>query len=262
MDTSEIEQWDPKVTRQVKSVAAPFIKGWFRPDVRGLDRLPATGAALIVGNHSGGMMTPDVWIFARAFYDRFGFDRPLYTLAHSGILFGPTSRLMMRLGVIHASRENAAVALDSGAVVLVFPGGDYDCYRPTLSANIIDFNGRTGYVETASNARAPIVPAVSIGAQESQLFLTRGTWLAKRVGLKRLRAEILPVSIGIPFGVSVILPPNLPLPTKVVTEVLEPIDVARFGDPPDVDEADAYIRSVMQRSLDRLAKERRFPIIG
>ena len=106
------------------------------------------------------------------------------------------------------------------------------------------------------------MPAVSIGAQESQLFLSRGTWLAKRVGLKRLRAEILPVSIGIPFGVSVILPPNLPLPTKVVTEVLEPIDVARFGDPPDVDEADAYIRSVMQRSLDRLAKERRFPIIG
>ena len=115
VDTSEIEQWDPKVTRQVKSVAAPFIKGWFRPDVRGLDRLPATGAALIVGNHSGGMMTPDVWIFARAFYDRFGFDRPLYTLAHSGILFGPTSRLMMRLGVIHASRENAAVARRFGS---------------------------------------------------------------------------------------------------------------------------------------------------
>lgn len=262
MDASDIEQWDPDVTRQVKNLAAPFIKAWYRPEVRGLDRLPATGAAVIIANHSGGMMTPDVWIFAPAFYDRFGFDRPLYTLAHSATLFGPTSRLMMRLGVIHASRENAAAALNSGALVLVFPGGDYDCYRPTFAANTIDFNGRTGYVETALEARAPIVPAVSIGAQESQLFLTRGTWLAKRVGLKRLRAEILPVSIGIPFGVSVFIPPNLPLPTKVVTEVLEPIDITRFGDRPDVDEVDAHVRRVMQRSLDQLARQRRFPIIG
>jgi hypothetical protein len=38
----------------------------------------------------------------------------------------------------------AAKALRTGAVVLTFPGGDYDAYRPTLRANVIDFNGRTG----------------------------------------------------------------------------------------------------------------------
>jgi hypothetical protein len=71
------------------------------------------------------------------------------------------------------------------------------------------------------------------------------------------------LSFGFPFGLSMIVPPNLPLPAKVVTEVLEPIDVtAVFGDDPDVDEVDAHVRSVMQTALERLAGERRLPVLG
>jgi 1-acyl-sn-glycerol-3-phosphate acyltransferase len=147
--------------------------------------------------------------------------------------------------------------------VLVFPGGIYDAYRPTLAANVVDFKGRTGYVRSAIDAGVPIVPVVSIGGQESQLFLTRGTWLAKRLGLSRLRADILPISLGFPFGLSVIMPPNVPLPTKIVTDVLEPIDiVARFGNEPDIGAVDAHVRSEMQTALDRLARNRRFPVLG
>ena len=79
----------------------------------------------------------------------------------------------------------------------------------------------------------PIVPAVSIGAQETQLFLTRGHELAKRLGLKRIRLEILPLSIGFPFGLTTFFPANMPLPAKIVYQVLEPIDiVAHFGEKP------------------------------
>jgi 1-acyl-sn-glycerol-3-phosphate acyltransferase len=167
-----------------------------------------------------------------------------------------------RLGVIEANRENAEKALSAGALVLVFPGGDYDSYRPTFE-NKIDFAGRTGYVRTAIESEVPIVPMVSIGAQESQLFLTRGNWLAKRLGLEKLRAEILPVTFGFPFGLSVFFPPNIPLPSKIVTQVLDPIDVvAEFGREPDVDAVDAHIREVMQDALDKLANSRRFPILG
>jgi 1-acyl-sn-glycerol-3-phosphate acyltransferase len=109
----------------------------------------------------------------------------------------------------------------------------------------------------------PIVPTVSIGGQETQLFLTRGNWLARKLGLTKARMDILPVSFGFPFGLSVIFPPNVPLPSKVVTEVLEPIDItAQFGKDPDVAEVDEHVRSVMQTALDRLAKQRRFPILG
>lgn len=259
----ETAKWDPEFTAQVSNVVSPIVRRYFRAEVRGLDNLPSAGGALVVSNHSGGMLTPDVLIFAPEFYRRFGYDRPLYTLAHYGVVLGPLGNLLGRLGVIEASRENAATALHSGAVVLVFPGGDYDSYRPTFTQNDIDFDGRTGYVRTALQAGVPLVPTVSIGGQETQLFLTRGNWLAKRLGLTKARLDILPVSFGVPFGFSVLIPPNLPLPAKVVTEVLEPIDIiAQFGSDPDIAEVDAHVRSVMSEALKRLARQRRLPILG
>jgi 1-acyl-sn-glycerol-3-phosphate acyltransferase len=259
----ETTEWDPGFTERLVNAAGPIARRWFRFEVRGLESFPADGGALVVANHSGGMLTPDVLIFAAAFYGKFGYDRPVYTLGHDGMFAGPMAGLLTRLGVIRANTQNAVDALRSGGVVLAFPGGIYDAYRPTLAENVVDFNGRTGYVRSAIDAGAPIVPAVSIGGQESQLFLTRGTWLAKRLGLARFRSDILPITLGFPFGFSVIMPPNLPLPTKIVTEVLEPIDiVARFGNEPQITDVDAHIRSAMQTALDRLARKRRFPVLG
>jgi 1-acyl-sn-glycerol-3-phosphate acyltransferase len=263
VDKPEMAKWDPGFTRQLTSRLGPVIKRYFRAEVRGLESIPKAGGALVVSNHSGGMFTPDVLIFAPAVYDKFGFDRPVYTLAHWGVFMANIGDWLRRAGVIEASRENAAKALRDGAVVLVFPGGDYDAYRPTFTENVIDFAGRTGYVRTAIETGVPIVPAVSIGAQETQFFLARGDSIAKRLGLQRLRAQILPISIGFPFGLSVLLPPNLPLPSKVVTQVLPPIDIAaQFGEDPDVKEVDLHVRTVMQKALDKLARERRFPVLG
>ena len=105
---------------------------------------------------------------------------------------------------------------------------------------------------------------VGIGGQESQIYLSRGTEVAKLLRLdKLLRAKILPVSIGFPFGLSAVIPVNVPLPSKIVMQVLEPIDIAaEFGEDPDIDEVDAHVRRVMQRALDKLARERRLPVIG
>ena len=225
--------------------------------------MPKTAGALVVPNHSGGKFPPDVLIFAPAFYEKFGFDRPVYTLAHYGVFIANVGDWLRRAGVIEASRENAAKALRDGAVVLVFPGGDYDSYRPTLTENVIDFAGRKGYVRTAIETGVPIVPMVSIGGQETQLFLARGDSIARRLGLTKARMEILPISFGFPFGFSAIFPPNVPLPAKIVTRVLDPIDIAaEFGDDPDVDEVDLHVRAVMQQALEELASQRRFPILG
>jgi 1-acyl-sn-glycerol-3-phosphate acyltransferase len=263
IDVSDISTWNPGLTERLINAVRPVSKGWFRWEVRGLESFPAEGGALVVSNHSGGMLTPDVLIYASAFYDQFGYDRPLYTLGHDALFVGPLADIMRRIGVIRAHRDTAMSALSSGGVVLVFPGGVYDSYRPTLAENVIDFNGRTGYVRLALDADVPIVPAVSIGGQESQLFLTRGSWLAKRLGLERLRADILPVTLGVPFGLSALVPVNIPLPTKLVYQVLQPIHVTdRFGDDADIDQVDAHIRSTMQFALDQLARERRFPLLG
>jgi 1-acyl-sn-glycerol-3-phosphate acyltransferase len=263
IEPSVVTKWDPAFTERVMGMIRPVIKGWHRADVRGLDIFPP-GGALVVANHSGGLFAMDVPVFATGFYEKFGYDRPVYTLSHDILFAGPTGDLLKRTGFIPASHENADEALRTGGVVVVFPGGDYDVYRPSLSANKIDFGGRTGYVRAALNAGVPIVPSVSIGGQENQLFLTRGEWLAKTLRLdKLLRAKILPISFGFPFGLSAVVPVNVPLPTKIVTQVLAPINiVAEFGEDPDVDEVDAHVRHVMQQALDVLGRERRLPVIG
>ena len=263
LEEGDFGGWDPGFTRQAIDAARPIGRRWFRWQVHGLDLFPADGGALVVSNHSGGIFTADTFIFATAFYDRFGYQRPVLTLGHTALFVGPLAGWLGRLGLIHADRSVAKNALRSGAVVLVFPGGIYDAYRPTAHADVVDFNGRTGYVRVAVEAQVPIVPMVSTGGQQSQLFLTRGTWLAKRLGLNRFRSDILPITFGFPFGLSAVLPVNVPLPTKIVTRVLPPIDVvAEFGENPNVDEVDAHVRAVMQTALRELHAKRRWPVLG
>ena len=264
VDQPEIAKWDPGLTERVIGILRPFLKRYFRSEVHGLDNIPP-GGVLVVSNHSGGLFAMDVPILAVDFYEKFGYDRPIYTLSHDMIFSGPTASFFVRIGFIKANPDNAARALRTGGIVVVFPGGDYDVYRPTVWENVIDFGGRTGYITSALDAGVPIVPMVSIGGQETQLYLSRGTWLAERLGplARAARTKILPVSFGFPFGLSVVIPPNLPLPAKIVTRVLEPIDiVAEFGENPDIDAVDAHVREVMQRALDRLARKRRLPILG
>ncbi|HEY9304427.1 MAG TPA: 1-acyl-sn-glycerol-3-phosphate acyltransferase [Mycobacterium sp.] len=263
IEPTEISKWDPGLTERVMGWIRPLIKGYHRAEVRGLESFPA-GGALVVSNHSGGLFPMDVPVFATGFYEKFGYDRPVYTLSHDVLFTGPIADFFVRTGFIRANHENADEALRSGGVVVVFPGGDYDVYRPTLAENLIDFDGRTGYVRAALNAGVPIVPAVAVGGQENQIYISRGMGLAKALRLDKLmRVKILPISLGVPFGLSAVFPPNLPLPTKIVMQVLEPVDIrAEFGDEPDVDAVDAHVRRVMQQALNTLAKERRLPVIG
>ena len=262
-DDADLAKWDPAFTDRARRLLAPVAKFWFRAEVRGMEFMPPAGGALLVSNHSGGATTPDVLVLAPAFYETLGYDRPLYTLGHCGLFKTPLAGWLRKIGEVLASPENAVEALRSGGVVLVFPGGDYESYRSTFAHNTIGFNDRKGYVRTAIEAGVPIVPAVSIGGQETQLFLVRGGRLANRPGLHRVRMDILPLGVGSPFGLTSTIRANFPLPSKIVTELLEPIDIAaHFGNDPDVDEVDAHVRAVMQSALDRLARERRFPVLG
>ena len=260
---SEVAKWDPVTVNRLLRSLRPLIKGYHRSEVRGLDAFPS-GGALVVSNHSGGTFAFDIPVFAIGFYDEFGYDRPMYSLSHDAMFAGPLGELLMKAGFIRANHANTEEALRSGAVVLVFPGGDYDVWRPTSARNTIDFAGRTGYVRAAINAGVPIVPMVSIGGHENQVYVTRGEWLARTLRLDKLaRVKILPVSVGVPFGLSVILPINLPLPSKIVTQVLEPIDIhSEFGPDPDVNAVDARVRALMQQALAELARERRLPVLG
>lgn len=253
---------DPSYVAAVLPALKLAMKGYFRSSVRGMENVPE-GGALLVGNHSGGLMAMDVPIIAVAFADAFGAQRPLYCLAHDLLFTGPAGPVMRKFGFVNATRDAAHEILASGAVTIVFPGGDYDCFRPTSQAATVDFDGRVGYVRTALRAGVPIVPVVSLGGQEAQVFLTRGQWIGRRAPWRKLlRSDLFPVGVGFPFGLAP-APFNFPLPTKISTRVLEAIDVeAEFGADPDLVEVDRVVRSRMQDALDELASKRRFPVLG
>jgi 1-acyl-sn-glycerol-3-phosphate acyltransferase len=239
---------------------------YFRADVRGLENIPAEGPVLLVGNHSGGTWIADTFIFAQAFYDHFGAQRRFHQLAHDLVFKVAGLRaLVERYGTVPASPKNMARALRRGAALLVYPGGDHETFRPSWESDRVDFAQRTGFVHLALEHRVPIVPVVSIGGQETALFLGRGRRIARALKLdQRFRLKVLPPVVGPPFGLTIMdLPGRFPLPAKISIRVGKPIDLeSRLGSSADPDEGYRLVTSTMQRTLTRLSRERTLPILG
>ena len=261
-----LDERDPEYIRETLPALRLLSRVYFRADVRGLDNIPGAGPVLLVGNHSGGTMIADTFVFAQAFYDHFGPDRRFHQLAHDLVFKAPGARaLVQQYGTIPASPENMKRALLRDAALLVYPGGDHETYRPSWESSEVGFGGRTGFVELALEHNVPIVPIVAIGGQETGLFLGRGRRLASALQLNRLlRLKVLPVVIGPPFGVTVLdLPGRIPLPSKITIRVLPRLDLREsLGPNPDPEEGYRLVTSTMQQTLTGLGNKRRFPVIG
>ncbi len=257
---------DPEYIRATLPALRVMSRLYFRADVAGLQRIPETGPVLLVGNHSGGVLIADTFVFAQAFYDRFGADRRFNQLAHDLVFKVPGARALLgRYGTVPASPENMARALRDGAALLVYPGGDEDTFRPSWESGEVHLAHRTGFIRLALQHDVPIVPVVAVGGQETALFLGPDTRLAEMLRLNRLvRLRVLPLAIGPPFGLTVLdFPGRIPLPSKITIRVMPPIDLRReLGPDPDVDEAYRLVRARMQRTLTRLDNERRIPVVG
>jgi 1-acyl-sn-glycerol-3-phosphate acyltransferase len=263
--TADLDERDPDYIRENLPRLWLAASLYFRGEVRGLGNIPEEGPVLMVGNHSGGNLTPDTGIFTLAFSTYFGVERPMYQLAHNLVLSWPGLSFLRKFGTVAASPENLEAALESGAALLVYPGGDWEVHRPIWDRNRIDFDGRKGWIRQALEYGVPIVPVISIGGQETSLFLLRGDRLARALGLDRLlRLKVLPISLALPWGLNVgDFLGHIPLPAKITVEVLPPIDLeAEFGPDPDVDEIYDHITRLMQETLSALAAERRLPIVG
>ena len=101
------------------------------------------------------------------------------------------------------------------------------------------------------------------------IVLARGERVAKRLGFDRMfRIKVWPLVLGPPLGIVPGGIPTWPLPAKITVELCEPIDwSSRYG--PEASEDEVIVRrcyeeltNTMQATLDRLAAERRFPILG
>jgi 1-acyl-sn-glycerol-3-phosphate acyltransferase len=261
-----LECRDPDYVRSTLPAIRAWSELYFRAEVDGLDHIPVDEPVLLVGNHSGGTLIADTFVFAQHFYDHFGAERRFHQLAHDLVFQVPGVRASLsRFGTVPANPAYMRAALAKGAALLVYPGGDHETYRPTWQQDQIDFAGRTGFAKLALELGTPIVPVVAIGGQETALFLGQGQRISRALALDRaLRLKVFPVQLAPPLGVTLLdLPLRMPLPSKISIHVLPRIDLhEELG--PDADPQGAYelVTETMQAELSRMADERTLPVVG
>ena len=270
VDGAPPEDWldarDPEYIRHVLPAIRAWSEHYFRADVQGLEEIPADEPVLLVGNHSGGTLIADTFVLAQHFYDHFGAEREFHQLAHDLVFQVPGVRASLsRFGTVPANPDNMRKALDRGAALLVYPGGDHETYRPSWDQDKIDFAGRTGFAKLAIELGVPVVPIVAIGGQETALFLGQGQRISRLLRLDRaLRLKVFPIQVAPPFGVTLLdLPLRMPLPSKISIRALPRIDLReQLG--ADADPRDAYeiVTEAMQAELSVMAADRTLPVVG
>ena len=222
---------------------------------------------LLVGNHSGGNLTPDTGgLHARVQHLLRG--RAALPPAR------PQPRALAARPVVPAQvRHRRRLARATRA---------RRCRRaprcsstPAATTRSTARAGRAGG-STPTGARAssrlalehdvPIVPVVSAGGQETALFLTQRGGAGPALGLDRaFRLKVLPISLALPWGLNVgDMLGHIPLPAKITVEALPPIHLRRRvrGRSRTSTRCTTTSCAIMQETLDALGSERRLPGAG
>ena len=246
----------------VEKAVGPLIRSYFRARVHGLERIP-DGAALYVGNHNGGMASPDSFVFVTTLIRERGIEHLPYFLAHDLPISLPGLHQAICLaGGVRASHRNAERLLRAGRKVFVYPGGDLDAMRAHRDRHRIIFGPRRGYIRLALRNGVPVIPVVAAGAHQGFFIIDDGRWLARLLRLNRFRLEVWPIVLSIPWGLTVGPPPGyLPWRTRIHIEVMEPVHFERSGpaaadDADYVEECHRLVHGSMLETMQRLTEER------
>lgn len=255
---------DPELVTLLCDLWRVLGKYYFRLRVEGVEHVPATGAALLVGNHSGGLLPSEGFFTSLAIHDHLGPDRAIHALAHDFLFEDPTLRRYAgRLGILRAGHASAHHAFDAGACVLVYPGSDMDTFRPFRDRNTVVLAGRTGFVKLALRAGVPIVPVVTAGTHEQLVVLARGDRLARRLHAHAwARTEVLPLVLALPWGLTTGFLPYLPLPAQTTVSFLPAMRWPALGpssaeQPAEVQRCYLEVEAAMAAEMARITRGRR-----
>ncbi|HVN87311.1 MAG TPA: lysophospholipid acyltransferase family protein [Candidatus Binatia bacterium] len=231
--------YDPAFHRRVRPYAEFLYRRYWRVQVDGLNHVPGSGPALIVGNHSGGIPFDASMIatavdldhpqhrLVRFLYDRFVADMPYVGPAYN------------RLGAVPASYLTAYRVLQTGALVGIFPEGVAGVAKGVGQRYRLQ-RFHTGFIRLSLTLQVPIVPVAVVGAEE--IYPVIGKWTQLGPLKEMLNVPYIPITPLFPlFGLLGVVP----LPTKWHIRFGEPIRL--YLDP--------KLRAARRQTATRLAEQ-------
>jgi nucleoside-diphosphate-sugar epimerase/1-acyl-sn-glycerol-3-phosphate acyltransferase len=240
---------DPDLVDHVLApLLRPLYKQWWRVEVRGLEHVPSSGAALVVGNHAG-TLPFDAMMVSLAIHDEHPAHRTLRMLAADLAFTLPlVASLARKSGNTLACEEDARRLLGAGELVGVWPEGYKGLGKPFSDRYRLRRFGRGGFVELALQTGAPIVPVAVVGSEEIYPMIGNLRRAARLLGLPYLPVTPTFPLLG-PLGA-------VPLPSKWLIEFCPPIETAGYGpdavlDPMVVFDLTDQVRDTIQRTLDK-----------
>jgi len=217
--------------RTLPRFALGMMDRYLRVEVEGMENIPARGPAILVPNHSG-FMGFDALLLSHWIQKKRG--RIPRIMLHRLFYFkGILEAHAKKFGFLKASFQNGISALNKNNLLIVFPEAEQGNFKPiNRKYRLQDF--RPGFVRMAERTRAPIIPVVIIGAEETHINL----------GQLKVLDQLLP------------LPLNLfPLPAKWKIKILPPVRFSAVG---STDEFVAGVRTRMQTELNREVSNRSY----
>ena len=229
----------------------PIAEKWFRIEARGVENLPAVGAALVVSNHSGTLPVDGLMTMFTVHEHTGRFLRPLG--ADLVFRMPVVSALARKGGATLACTEDAERMLSGGELVGVWPEGFKGIGKPFAERYRLQRFGRGGFVAAAIRTGVPIVPLSGVGAEEIYPLVGTVPSIARLRGIPYAPITPLFPWLG-PLGL-------VPLPSKWLMEFGEPIrtdayDAGAADDPMLVFNVTDQVRETMQQSLHALRGQR------
>lgn len=214
-----------------------IVRKYFRLEVEGIENVPRKGKCLIVPNHSGVTALDAVMVGHEI---QRSLRRVPRILAHPLWFVGPNIRILAkRMGLEEANKDAGEKLLQQNKVVMIFPEGAAGNFKPTAQRyHLQEF--RRGFVRMAMATKAPIVPVVVIGAEETNINLSNISLT------KMLKGTIIPIPLNV-----------IPLPAKWKIIFLPPISMSKYSkkDASNQELVHSISEKVKQQIQDRINEE-------
>ncbi len=219
-----------------------LYKHYFSVKAFHIERVPARGRAMLVGNHSGGIALDAAMVIAACFFEK-NPPRLAQGMIEKFINQVPFMSLWAgRTGQFTGLPEHAIRLLEDERLLMVFPEGARGTAKLFPERNSLVAFG-TGFVRLALKTRSPIIPFGFLGGGEAMPTVANAYTLGKMLGV-----PYVPIT---PYG----LP--LPLPAMMQVHFGEPLVFS--GDGTEDDEViEGYVDEV-KRSIAGLIAEGRTP---